>query len=272
MSTFNTFRTFVSWFWKNTLNWSQWFVHFNSAGTDDQLWSIDLSKRTCGCIQSNTKRWRLCQPGLRVLDSTWECGPEWSGASGGWCCGSSTAFWRAVGSFAATHVGRPWASSSGIHLGSRLWTWAWAEWLAAWSPLFLVVCPQLPTAPPQSSQSTGRSWCTGYDRGLSKAVTQVQELSRMCPSLVCQTHFTMRSLGHDIWYWSMMVFNPGEGSSLVQSLLPNVWTKPGPVELCPAQTSQWSCFKNPKREKRTKTSPKSQTGSLTISLSSLFET
>lgn len=124
-------------------------------------WSVllNLNKSTVVHLVG-TKYCYLCHRGLTVTDSTWECEPAWSGASGGWCCGSSSAFWRAAGSFVETHVGNPWANLLGIHPLNSFWIWEWAGWGAAGWPSAPVVSHQLQTALPQSSQSTGRSWWT----------------------------------------------------------------------------------------------------------------
>lgn len=99
---------------------------------------------------------QTCHLGSRVGDSTWAYELGWSAASGGWCCGSSAAFWRAAGSFEENHEANPWGRSLGILLLSLLWTWGGAEWWVDGSPLVSMAFHHITHL--QSSQSSGQSW------------------------------------------------------------------------------------------------------------------
>lgn len=97
-----------------------------------------------------------------IVGSTWVCGPEWSAASGGWCCGSSSVSWTAAASSWGTRAGSLSGRFSGSPPGSLLWVWAWVWW--AWSTSGPVELPPLRT--PRSSLRTARSWRSEPGEGL----------------------------------------------------------------------------------------------------------
>lgn len=93
-----------------------------------------------------------------VINSTWGCGPGWSGASGGWCCGSSAASWRAAGNFEETRAANPWVKPLEILPWNPLRSWTWAESREAGTAFVPGGSHRLQIVLPRSSRSTGRSW------------------------------------------------------------------------------------------------------------------